>query len=70
MTTTSTIQLNTASGVVPRNGNAANGNAGNGGSDNGQFGALLAGEMQRSSAALALSSMPAPAPKPRAGLPS
>ena len=64
MTTTSTIQLNTASGVVPRNGNAANGNAGNGGSDNGQFGALLAGEMQRSSAALALSSMPAPAPTP------
>jgi flagellar hook-length control protein FliK len=64
MTTTSTIQLNTASGVNPRNGNAVNGNAGNGGSDNGQFGALLAGELQRSSAALALASMPAPAPAP------
>jgi flagellar hook-length control protein FliK len=50
MTTTSTIQLNTASGVNPRNGNAGNGN---GGSDNGQFGALLA-----------LASMPAPAPAP------
>ena len=64
MTTTSTIQLNTASGVVPRNGNSANGNAGNGGSDNGQFGALLAGQMGRSSAALALASMPAPTPAP------
>jgi flagellar hook-length control protein FliK len=61
MTTTSPIQLNTASGVNPRNGNAGNGN---GGSDNGQFGALLAGEMQRSSAALALASMPAPASAP------
>jgi flagellar hook-length control protein FliK len=62
MTTTSPIQLNTAGGVTPRNGNTANGNAG--GSDNGQFGALLAGEMGRSSAALALASMPAPAPAP------
>jgi flagellar hook-length control protein FliK len=62
MTTTSPIQLNTAGGVNPRNGNAANGNAGGG--DNGQFGALLAGEMERSSAALALASMPAPAPAP------
>jgi flagellar hook-length control protein FliK len=60
-TTTSTIQLNTAGGVNPRNGNTGNGN---GGSDNGQFGALLAGQMGRSSAALALASMPAPAPAP------
>ena len=61
MTTTSSIQLNTASGVNARNGNAG---SGNGGSDNGQFGALLAGQMERSSAALALASMPAPAPTP------
>ena len=61
MTTTSSIQLNTASGVNARNGNAG---SGNGGSDNGQFGALLAGQMERSSAALALASMPAPAPAP------
>jgi len=55
MTTTSPLQLNTASGVSQRPGNS-----GNGGSDGSQFSAMLTGELGRS----ALASMPAPAPAP------
>jgi flagellar hook-length control protein FliK len=63
MTTTSiTQQLNPTSGVNQR-ANGANGNA-NGGSDGSQFSAMLSGEMERGSAALAFMPAPAPAPAP------
>lgn len=69
MTTTSmTQQLTSTSGVTPRNGNLGTGN-GNNGSDGRQFGALLSGQMERSNAALALASMPAPAPTPAPAAP-
>ena len=54
MTTTSPLQLNTTSSVNQRNGNPGNGSGASGGS---QFGAMLSGEMERSSAALALASL-------------
>jgi flagellar hook-length control protein FliK len=59
MTTTSPLQLNTTNGV-----NQRTSSSGSSGSDGSQFSAMLSGEMERSSAALAFMPPPAPAPAP------
>ncbi|KQV41027.1 flagellar hook-length control protein FliK [Massilia sp. Root335] len=65
MTTTSmTQQLNSTNGVNSVNTvNQRNGSSG--GSDGSQFSAMLSGEMERNSAALAFMPAPAPAPAPK-----